>query len=96
MNPEAIFHWSVSAIAAITTGLVTVWAMSADRTVRPARATAVVATILAGVMTVLAARQYVTGLWPGECSFGNHFTTWRETSSGQFVQEPASRAEMHR
>lgn len=88
MNPE-VFHWSVSAIAATTTGLMSVSAMCAYRKVRLARATVVVASILAGVMMVFAARQYVTGLWPGECSFANHFTTWRETSSGQFVQEPA-------
>lgn len=96
MDPEAIFHWSIWVIAvAILSGVLVV--MRREEVARtPARVMAAGIAIFAGIMSVIAVRQYMTGLWPGECSVGNHLTAWRETPSGQFVQEPVSRAEAHR
>jgi hypothetical protein len=98
MNPGAIFHWGLWAIATIiATALAVVSMTRADKAMTSRRVVvAVGAAIFVGIMAGFAVRQYFTGLWPGECSFGNHFTTWRETSSGHFVQEPVSRTEVQR
>lgn len=96
MNPGAIFHWGLWAIATtIATALAAVSMTRPDKAMTSRRVGAVGAAIFVGSMAGFAVRQYFTGLWPGECSFSNHFTTWRETSSGYFVQQPASRPEGH-
>ncbi len=97
MDPRAIFHWSIWAIAiAILSGVLAIMMRREDVARTPARIMAAGIAIFAGIMAVSAVRQSIKGLWPGECSLGNHLTTWRETPSGQFVQEPVSRAEAHR
>ncbi len=97
MNPGAIFHWGLWAIAAtIATALAVVSMTRDDKAMTSRRAIAVGAAIFVGIIAGFAVRQYFTGWWPGECSFANHFTTWRETSSGHFVQEPVSRTEVQR
>jgi hypothetical protein len=97
MNPGAIFHSGLWVIATtIATALALVSMTRDDKAMTSQRAVAAGAAIFVGIMAGFAVRQYFTGLWPGECSFGNHFTTWRETSSGHFVQEPVSRTEVQR
>lgn len=97
MNSGAIFHWGLWAIATtIATALAVVSMTRADKAMTFRRVVAVGAAIFVGIMAGFAVRQYFTGLWPGECSFGNHFTTVRETSSGHFVQGPVSRTEVQR
>lgn len=97
MNPGAIFHWGLWAIATtVATALAVVSIMRADKAMTSRRVVALAAAIFVGIMASFAVREYFSGLWPGECSFGNHFTTWRETCSGHFVQQPVSRTEVHR